>query len=178
MCSGASLALVMISIASSREVLVCALLVPAKASVVGAPGVIAAVVAAALEELKRRDGSCVRIELDCTNRGLAAAVLDDNAPNGAAAGSRALRVVDEENCVVRVSSVNWLGEGEGLTDLMEISSSRRRPMPMVRLDHCIPLLGIMAGCRRRCADKCAVPSPRNILMSQGSWELVHNSVRA
>lgn len=165
MCSGASLALVMISIASSREVLVYALLVPATASVVGAPGVVAVVVAAALEELKRRDGSCVRIELDCTNRGLAAAVLDDNAPNGAA-GSRALRVVDEENCVVRVSSVNWLGEGDGLTDLMEISSSRRRPMPMVRLDHCIPLLGIMAGCRRRCADKCAVPSPRNILRSQ------------
>lgn len=103
MCSGASLALVMISIASSREV-VCALLVPARASVVGAAGAAAVVVAAALEELKRRDGSCVRIEEDCTNRGLAAAALDDNAPNGEAA-SLALRVVEEENCVVRVSSV-------------------------------------------------------------------------
>lgn len=164
MCSGASLALVMMSMASSREVSY-AWLVPARASVVGAPGVVVAVVvAAALEELKRRDGSCVRIELDCMNCGRAAG-LDDNAPNGAA-GSRALRVVEEENCVVRVSSVNWLQDGEGLTDLMEMSSSRRRPMPMVRLDHCIPLLGIMAGCRRGCADKCAVPSPRNILRSQ------------
>lgn len=114
MCSGASLALVMISIASSREVLVGAPLVPARASVVGAPGVVVAVVvAAALEELKRRDGSCVRIELDWRNCGLVVGALDGNAPNGAA-GSRALRVVDEENCVVRVSSAKWPGEGRGL----------------------------------------------------------------
>lgn len=103
MSTGPSLAAVMMSMASSREV-VCALLVPARASVVGASGVAAVVVvAAALEELKRREGSCVRIELDCKARGRVGA-LGDNAPKGEAA-SRALRVVEEENCVVRVSSV-------------------------------------------------------------------------
>jgi len=48
-----------------------------------------------------------------------------------------------------VSSLLLLLLKAKLTDLMEISSRHRRPLPMARLDHCIPLLGIMVAGRRR-----------------------------
>ena len=94
--------------------------------------------------------------------------MEGNAPLAkGAAESCALRVVDEENCAAWVSAVPWQQGDVELTDLMETSSSRRRPRPMVRLVHCIPLLGIMAGCRRRYADKGHTVSPRYILRFLG-----------